>query len=198
MLVANKALSATYLRFGVTCVLSYVVLYGFAQWMEASLGYTPTEAGVATLPLSITSTITTLVAGRTKTLRAPLMLAAFMLLLGCGGLFLLNDGASRVGIGIVGIIFGVAQGTNSVANQVAVYEQAPANEIGTAAGLQRTAGYLGAVAASSLLACFYGRHATTAGLHSLALTMMVPSALLCAGTALDPSLHIVKNTQASN
>ena len=157
-----------------------------------------TEAGVATLPLSITSTITTLVAGRTKTLRAPLMLAAFMLLLGCGGLFLLNDGASRVGIGIVGIIFGVAQGTNSVANQAAVYEQAPANEIGTAAGLQRTAGYLGAVAASSLLACFYGRHATTAGLHSLALTMMVLSASLCAGTALDPSLHVVKNTQASN
>ena len=197
MLVANKPLSATYVRFSVTCVLSYLVLYGFAQWMETALGYTPTEAGIATLPLSITSMVSTLVAARTKTLRAPLTLAAFILLLGCGGLFLLNDHASRIGIGIVGILFGIAQGANSVANQAAVYEQAPAEEIGTAAGLQRTAGYLGAVVASSLLAFFYGKQATTGGLHSLAVAMMVLSALLCAGTALDPSLQSAKRTQTS-
>jgi MFS family permease len=195
MLAANKPLAATYLRFGVTCVLSYVVLYGFAQWMEGALGYTPTEAGVATLPLSIMSMVTSLLAARTKTLRAPLALAAFALLAGCGGLFLLGDHPSRIMIGVVGILFGVAQGTNSVANQAAVYEQAPAREIGSAAGLQRTAGYLGAVAASSLLGFFYGSEATTAGLHSLARTMMVLSALLCAGTLLDPSLYAQKKPQ---
>jgi MFS family permease len=197
MLAANKALSATYARFGLTCVLSYVVFYGFAQWMEDALGYTATQAGIATLPLSITAAIASLLGARTKTLRAPLAVAAFGLLTGFGGLLVLGDRASPFAIGVVGLVFGVAQGVSSVANQAAVYEQAPASEIGTASGLQRTGGYLGAVGASSLIGFFYGRRATTGGLHSLALTMMVLSALLCAGTLLDPSLKVVKRTHPS-
>jgi MFS family permease len=195
MLATNRALSATYARFGLTCLLTYAVFYGYAQWMEDALGYTATEAGIATLPLSITAAVATLVSGRTKTLRAPLAFAAFGLLAGYIGLLLLGDGASRLGIATVGVVFGVAQGTNSVANQAAVYEQSPASEIGTTSGLQRTAGYLGAVGASSLLGFFYGKRASSEGLHSLALTMVVLSALLCAGTLLDPSLHLVKKPQ---
>jgi MFS family permease len=192
MLAANKALSATYARFAVTCLLTYVVFYGYAQWMEDALGYTATQAGLATLPLSISAAATTLLSARTTTLRAPLALAAFAMLAGYLGLLLLGDGSSRVAIGVVGIVFGVAQGTNSVANQAAVYEQSPANEIGTSSGLQRTAGYLGAVGASSLLGLFYGRRASTAGLHALAIAMVVISALLCAGTLFDRSLDVVK------
>jgi MFS family permease len=195
MLAANRALSATYARFALTCLLTYAVFYGYAQWMEDALGYTATEAGIATLPLSITAAVATLVSGRTKTLRGPLAFAAFGLLAGYIGLLLLGDGASRLGIAAVGIVFGIAQGTNSVANQAAVYEQSPASEIGTTSGLQRTAGYLGAVGASSLLGFFYGKRASSEGLHSLALTMVVLSALLCAGTLLDPSLHLVKKPQ---
>ena len=190
MLVANKPLAATYLRIGLTCVLLYVVLFGFAQWMQGALAYTPTEAGVATLPLSLTAMATSLLAARTKTLRGPLVLAGFALLAGSGGFLLLDNHASTFGISIVGALFGVAQGTASVGNQAAVYEQARASEIATAAGLHRTASYLGAVVASSLLGFFYGMRATTSDLHSLALTMTALSALLCAGTLLDPSLRL--------
>jgi MFS family permease len=197
MLAANKALSATYARFAVTCLLSYAVFYGYAQWMADALGYTATEAGLATLPLSITAAATTLLSARTTTLRAPLALAAFALLAGYLGLLFLGDGSSRVAIGAVGVVFGIAQGTSSVANQAAVYEQSPAHEIGTSSGLQRTAGYLGAVGASSLLGFFYGKRASTAGLHSLGMAMVVISALLCAGTLLDPSLNVVKKPQPS-
>jgi MFS family permease len=188
MLAANRALSATYARFALTCVLSYVIFYGFAQWLEDALGYTAMEAGVATLPLCVTAAVSSLVGARTTTLRGPLAVAAFAPLAGCVGLFFLGDHASRLAIGAVGVVFGVGQGMGFVANQAAVYEQAPASAVGTAAGLQRTAGYLGAVGASSLLGFFYGRRASTAGLHSLALTMLVLSALLCAVTLLDPSL----------
>jgi len=166
--------------------------------MQDALGYTATQAGLATLPLSLTAAIASLLGARTKTLRGPLALAAFALLAGCGGLLLLGDGASRLAIGAVGVMFGVAQGANSVANQAAVYEQAPAREIGTAAGLQRTAGYLGAVAASSLLGIFFGKRATTGGLHSLTLTMMVLSSILCAGTLLDPSLKSTRQPQLTS
>jgi MFS family permease len=197
MLAANKALSATYARFAVTCLLTYAVFYGYAQWMEDALGYTATEAGLATLPLSITAAASTLLGARTKTLRAPLAFAAFALLGGYLGLLMLGDGSSRLAIGVVGVVFGLAQGTNSVANQAAVYEQSPANEIGTSSGLQRTAGYLGAVGASSLLGFFYGKRASTAGLHSLGLMMVAISALLCAGTLFDPSLNVVKKSHPS-
>jgi MFS family permease len=197
MLAANRALSATYARFAVTCLLTYVIFYGYAQWMEDALGYTATQAGVATLPLSITAVAATLLGARTKTLRAPLAFAAFALLVGYVGLMMLGDGSSRIAIGLVGVVFGLAQGTNSVANQAAVYEQSPVSEIGTSSGLQRTAGYLGAVAASSLLGVFYGRRASSAGLHSLGLAMVVISALLCAATLLDPSLTIAKKPKPS-
>lgn len=197
MLAANKALSATYLRFALTCVLTYVVFYGFAQWMQDALGYSATEAGIATLPLSISAALASLLGARTTTLRAPLAFSAFGLLVGCGGLLLLGDHSSRWALGGVGIAFGLAQGASSVANQAAVYDQAPAAQIGTASGLQRTAGYLGAVGASSLLGFFYGARATSAGLHALAITMMVLSALLCAGTLLDPALAIAKKSKPS-
>ncbi len=180
-----------------TCLLTYVVFYGYAQWMEDALGYTATEAGVANLPLSITAAVSTLLAARTTTLRGPLAVAAFAMLAGYLGLLLLHDGSSRVAIGVVGVVFGIAQGTNSVANQAAVYEQSPANEIGTSYGLQRTAGYLGAVGASTLLGLSYGRRASTAGLHSLGVTMVVISVLLCAGTLLDPSLNVVNKRYPS-
>jgi MFS family permease len=198
MLAANKALASTYLRFGVTCILAYAVLYGFAQWLESALGYSPIEAGVATLPLSIAAMATSLLVGRTKTLRAPLAFAAVALLVGCGGLLALGDHSSHFAVGVVGAIFGVAQGTASVANQAAVYEQAPAAEVGTSAGLQRTAGYLGAVVASSLLGLFYGHQATTGGMHSLAFTMMALSVVLGVGTLADPSLSPTKKPQLAN
>jgi len=105
---------------------------------------------------------------------------------------------SPLTIGAVGFVFGVAQGTNSVANQAAVYAQAPASEVGTAAGLQRTAGYLGAVGSSGLLGFFYAKHASTPGLHSLALVMLLLSAVVCAITLLDPSLKTPKKPEATH
>jgi hypothetical protein len=45
------------------------------------------------------------------------------------------------------MFFGLPQGTFSTATQAAIYIQAPAEQIGAAAGLQLTAQYIGAIAA---------------------------------------------------
>lgn len=50
-------------------------------------------------------------------------------------------------------------------NQAAVQAYAPPESIGSAAGLQRTAQYIGAITASSLIALAYGRSASVGGLH---------------------------------
>jgi sugar phosphate permease len=76
----------------------------------------------------------------------------------------------------------------STATQAAVYLQAPADEIGTAAGLQRTAGYLGAIAATSLLGALYGKTASDHGLHSVAIVMSVLSACLFVATIFDRTI----------
>src|SRR5207302_587902 len=85
-------------------------------------------------------------------------------------------------------VFGLGQGLTSVTNQTAFYGQAPAAVMGTASGLFRTAQYLGAIAASTLIALCFGPHVTSAGLHTLALTLLGIGALLFAVTIFDRAL----------
>jgi hypothetical protein len=60
---------------------------------------------------------------------------------------------------------------------------------GTAAGLFRTAQYIGAIASSSLISLLYGQQATTHGLHIIAVVLGALSALLFLGTMLDRRLR---------
>ena len=99
------------------------------------------------------------------------------------------DGASPLWMTVTAItLFGVTLGTFSMATQAAVYIQAPAEEIGTAAGLQRTAQYIGAIAAASLLASIYGERASDHGLHSLAAVAGALSAILFIVTLFDRTI----------
>ena len=95
------------------------------------------------------------------------------------------------------MLFGIPQGTFSTATQAAVYLQAPAEEIGTAAGLQRTAQYIGSIIAASLLALVYGQRATDHGLHVLALVLGVISAVLFVATVFDPTVPTVESSHES-
>jgi len=89
----------------------------------------------------------------------------------------------------VSAVFGVSNGLNIVGNQAAMYGQAPADQIGTAAGLLRTSQYLGAILSASLISICYGERATDAGLHTLAVVLAMASALLLLVTTFDGSLR---------
>jgi hypothetical protein len=69
-----------------------------------------------------------------------------------------------------------------------VYIQAPAREIGTVSGLQRTATYSGAITSTSLLDVMYGQHATDHFLHNLGVVMGALSVVLLIGTIFDRTL----------
>jgi sugar phosphate permease len=86
------------------------------------------------------------------------------------------------------MFFGVPLGTFSTATQAAVYIQSPQGAIGAAAGLQRTAQYMGASAAASLLAFIYGQRATDHGLHQLSIVMGAVSAFLLIATVFDQTI----------
>ena len=68
---------------------------------------------------------------------------------------------------VVAGLFGVPQGLASVSNQAAMYRQAPAGQLGTAAGLSRTSVYLGAIVSSAVIGVTFGAQPTDAGLHRI-------------------------------
>ncbi|HXB66604.1 MAG TPA: isochorismatase family protein [Candidatus Acidoferrales bacterium] len=193
MLALNRPLTVTYLRLGSIMVIVYSVLYGFAQWLEGSAGLTSAKAGLVTLPMSAVATVSSMMAVRTKGLRAPFLVSMGTGLIGCVCLFLMGSTTSIWLIAGAVAFFGVPMGMASTATQAAVYMQAPPEEIGTAAGLQRTAQYIGAISAASLLAFIYGHRATDHGLHALAVVMGIISAVLLVATFFDRTIPLMSS-----
>jgi MFS family permease len=71
---------------------------------------------------------------------------------------------------------------NFVVNQMALYQQTPADRMGSASGLFRTGQYVGSVLASTLIGVAYGERASDDGLHTLAVLLVVMAALVLLGT----------------
>jgi nicotinamidase-related amidase/predicted MFS family arabinose efflux permease len=197
MLARNWPLSMTYFRAAAISIIVFSVYYGFTQWLQSALGYSSGRAGLVILPMSVVAALASLTSARIKGLRAPFLIAVGASLAGGAGLFFV-DGASPLWMIVTAItLFGVTLGTFSTATQAAVYIQAPAEEIGTAAGLQRTAQYIGAIVAASLLASIYGEHASDSGLHSLAAVAAALSAILFIVTLFDRTLSRTAATEAA-
>lgn len=188
MLARNAPLSVTYLRAGLVAMITYCVLYGFGQWLESGAHYTAAQAGLFTLPMSAVAAVSSFTGARTKGIRTPFVIAIGSAVIGCAGLWFVDATSAVWWIAAAVIFFGPPQGMFSTATQAAIYMQAPASEIGTAAGLQRTASYIGAIAATSLLGLLYGARATDGGLHSLALVMGAVTAALFVFTLFDRTL----------
>jgi MFS family permease len=121
-------------------------------------------------------------------LRGPFLLGFAAALAGCAALFFLHASSPLWIMAAAVTLFGLPQGLMSTATQAAVYMQAPAEQLGAASGLQRTASYIGAIAATSLLGMAYGHHATDHGLHTLAIVMGCACAFLLVATVFDRTL----------
>ncbi|MGW1076266.1 MFS transporter [Streptomyces sp. NPDC002537] len=188
-LLRDRPLALTYLRHGLAYLTIYCTLYGFTQWLEEAHGYSSLRTGLVMLPMSGAAAVCSLLGARTKGIRAPLTTAAALLALGSGALLLAHGGTPLAALLLTSVLFGVPQGLTSTGNQAAVYAQAPPGGVGAAAGLQRTAQYLGAIAATALLGLCYGPRATDAGLHHLATVTGVLSLLLIALTTTDRALR---------
>ncbi|KXV02060.1 MFS transporter [Acetobacter cerevisiae] len=188
MLARNRPLVTTYLRAGTMLMMVYCMLYGFAQWLETSAGYSGATAGLVTIPMSIMAAASSLIGTRTRSIRTPFLISIGSALLGCAALLMVDSYTPVWGIALAALFFGAPQGMFSTATQAAIYVQAPPEEIGTAAGLQRTAQYVGAIAATSVLALMFGPHATDHGLHSLAWIMATLSMILFVSTVFDRTL----------
>jgi MFS family permease len=188
MLARNVPLTITFLRVALFLTICYCILYGFAQWVESSAHYSASAAGLMTLPMSILAGICSLLAARTKGQRSPFVIAAVGGLLGCVCLMFVHADTPAWFMATAAMFFGVPLGMAPTATQAAIYLQAPAAEIGTAAGLQRTFAYVGAIAATSLLGIFFGHKPSDSGIHSLSIMMACIAGLLLVFTLFDRTL----------
>lgn len=188
-LLRNRPLVVTCLRHGLAYLTIYCTLYGFTQWLEEAHRYSSFTTGLVMLPMSGAAAACSLLGARTKGLRAPLTTAAALLALGSGGLLLAHGGTPLAALLLTSALFGVPQGLASTGNQAAVYAQAPPGGLGAAAGVQRAAQYLGAIAATALIGLCYGQRATDAGLHHLATVTGALSLSLVVLTVTDRALR---------
>ena len=197
MLARNRPLTMTYLRAAAVAMIVFSVYYGFAQWLQSAAGFSSAAAGLVTLPMSLVAAGSSLTGVRTKNLRVPFLISTGAGLAGCVSLFFVDSASPVWMISAAITVFGLLLGAFNTATQAAVYLQAPAEEIGTAAGLQRTAQYIGAIAAASLLASIYGQRASDQGLHSLAMVTGALAAILFIVTLFDRTIPRVVATSAA-
>ncbi|MFF1695716.1 MFS transporter [Streptomyces sp. NPDC058257] len=189
MLGRNHALARTYLRHGLSYLVVYCVMYGFTQWLEEARGLSSLHTGLVMLPMSLAALACSLLGARTRGIRAPLGIASVLLVVGSALLFFTSGSTPLAVLLLAGACFGIPQGLMGTSNQAAVQSFAPADEIGSAAGLQRTAQYIGAIAASGLIGLAYGQRADDAGLHLMGAVGAVLALALVALTLTDRALR---------
>jgi MFS family permease len=198
ILSSNLALTRTYLRFALSGLVVYGVMYGASQWFEAGRHLTPEQTGLALLPMALIAPIISFPVSRRNLVLGPLVLTGITLILGSVGLLLLDSQSSIFLIALVTLIFGISMGLFTVGNQTALYSQAPENLIGTAAGLIRTFGYLGSIGSSALTGIVFGSKVDDAGLHTIAIILISVGVLVLLMTVADRKLTSPKAVPIPN
>ncbi len=129
---SNAALTRTYLRNSLSLICLYTILYGLAQWLEASRGVSALGAGLLILPMTVLGSAVSLYVSKRRAVRGPLTLGAAASMVGSFGILLFTSTTSWLLIVVVMLIFGVTLGTSTVTNQLALFLEAPASQLGTA------------------------------------------------------------------
>jgi MFS family permease len=188
LLVSNLALTRTYMRYGLTLLGTYVILYGLTQWMEAARGLSAYQTGLVLIPMGVLSAVAAGVLSRRVHIRKPLIGSAICLLTGASATLFLNSTSPICAIIAVTAVFGLMSGANNVANQTALYNQAPAETVGTASGLLRTFGYIGSIAASTITGVAFRSGVDDAGLRQVTLILIGVGVLVLLITVIDRKL----------
>ena len=185
VLRGNTPLLLTYVRQLLAYTTSYSFLYGYTQWLEDGRGLSASVAGLLLLPMSVAAITVTALTGRRPGIRNKLLTGASFQVVSCALLVLLGTASPVWALAAVGVVVGVPQGLNGLANQNALYEQADPARMGSSAGLLRTFMYLGALLAAAANAAVYRGGADTGGPHHLGMLLLVVSALLLLVTFFD-------------
>jgi MFS family permease len=187
-LARNPALRRTYARQMLVGLGMYASMYSITQWLEGSAGYSSFQAGMIMLPMSVVSMVLARVVSKRGWVRRPL-LAGNLAIVG-GGLLMLtaHEGSPLALILLTTGALGLPNGLCNFANQTTLFVQTSAEEVGVAAGLFRTFGYIGAIFSSSVISLSFGDHVTDTGFHRMGWIVLSLGVVTTSATAFDRTI----------
>ena len=188
LLASNLALTRTYIRSGLTLLGTYVILYGLTQWIEAARGLSAYQAGLVLIPMGLLSAVAARFVSRRADIRKPLIAAAVLLLAGAVATLFLTSHSPVIAIVAVTALFGLMSGSSNVTNQTALYQEAPAEKVGTASGLLRTFGYVGSIASATITGIAFRTRVDDTGLRHVSIILIGIAVVVLLMTVFDRHL----------
>lgn len=185
LLVANGPLCRTYLRWGLTTLCIYTIIYGVTQWLQVARALSAREAALLLLPMMIVAGLIIQPISRRNLVRPAQFIAGITSLLGSIGVLFMTSNVPIVWMAVISVIFGITVGTTSSGNQLALYTQVAAGHLGTATGLFRTFGYVGSIGSGAMVSMVFHTAINDRGLHVMAAIMIAVSVLVVVITLVD-------------
>ena len=181
LLGANPVLIGVFVQFAATTFVFYTFFFGLPIWLEEIRGFDARTAGLLILPVTGLGVLVTPFAaslvGRGGT-RSSLVIGSIFMVLGSALVLTFGPSTSLPALIVVGLVLGVPNGFNNMGLQAALYEAAPPARTAWAGGQFQTFRYVGAILSSTLLASVFRQRASTDGLHSMAILLVVVSVAL--------------------
>lgn len=174
MVLGNPGLRRTYLRNCLCSLMLYVVFYGLPQWLQQVRGFQPAQAGLIMIPIAGLSVAGAVTVSRVSHPRVLRVGAVTSLVLAFAPLLLIDSGVPLPFIVAIVAMIGFATGAILMINQQSLVRHAPPAALGAAAGLFRTAQYLGAIAAAVVVGDVLVPVASDAALREVA-WLLVPA-----------------------
>lgn len=189
MMAANRPLLITYARIVLSFVVLYAAMFALSQWFEQARGLDPIQVGLLMLLIFGVGAFLSTFGSRFSAIRPPLLIGAAGMIAGSLIMAYVRAGSPIWVFALMCLAFSPSAGLSMLANQMAIYVQSPADQIGMASGLSRTAQYLGAIIGSGVIALAFGAHPSDGGLHLIAWVLFAAGLLVIALTVLDRSLR---------
>ncbi len=178
LLAANPVLIGVFIQFAAVTFVFYSFFFGLPIWLEEVRHLDARAAGLLILPVTGLGVIATPIAAKLISrygTRSSLVIGSLALCLGSALLLIFGPTTPLVVLVAVGIVLGVPNGFNNMGLQAALYEAAPPARTSWAAGQFQTFRYVGAILSSTLLGAVFRQHASTEGLHSIAVLLVAVS-----------------------
>jgi MFS family permease len=186
VLLSNRHLVTVYAQFAAVNFVFYSLFFGLPLWLEKGRGFSPALSGLLMLPfagMGVLATFATIHILRRSGIRPALLFGALAMIVGTLLLLLFVPNSSAILLIAVIVILGVPNGLQNLGLQAALYDAAPASEMGVAAGQFQTFRYIGSILSTSLLGLLFGGTITSGGLHMLAVALACIGLLLLVGAA---------------
>jgi MFS family permease len=159
----HPKLSMIYIQFIFLNIFFYCLFFGLPSYFQEGLGLSVELSGLLMLFMSGVSIIISTLTGKwidKKGVMQPIVVGAFLSVIGGITFTLFFIDASYVGIGLILSIMGLSYGIGNVVLQVAMVKESPREIIGTTSGLFQTCRYLGSIFSSIILGIIFGEDIT--------------------------------------